>query len=809
MGFSLNDLIEISQGERSEEFKKGRVMEVWIKPKEKQNHLLFTPYNKPQHYGIKTTAIIEQDSLVAKLQSYIPITLYRNDVIKFQSGKIIVLKNNVNILTTETIVPIYKNSEAIGSGEEGTTYEMLPLMSVKEGAYPQPSTSYAEAHNKSMGWYAVSQKIKKELTATLTGDINIKDPCFETLKSIYLGTINKLFVQIRDMPLQENYGQSPMAIEFWATPSVTLSDTESGFVNFSMELKVIGRVDDYTIPTGIFFTLRLPSITLVSSNSVDVTQLLLLTANVTVGSYDIDKVEFYQNGILLDEDLTKPYTTSVAFDASELGNNTFYAIVYDSEGNQVQSNTKTVEVTYTPPTISVRVSPSSVNENELIPMVYTFTRNGFTGVSTSVTYGISGTAINGIDYNNIGTSINFEIGESTKTVNIIPIDNDIVASNKTVTLTINSGGDYSVGNPNSATGTIVNDDLIPKISLSVLPNSVLENSGTPLVYTFTRTVSTTRSTTVNYTIGGTAVNGTDYQTISTSVVFEIGETIKTVQILPIDNDIVASSKTISLTLVENEDYERLTTNAVIGTIVNDDVIPEINLSVSPSSVNENEWTPLVYTFTRTLSTSRSVSVSYSIGGSAVNGIDYQTITTSVVFEIGETTKTVQVIPINNNTIASNKTVSLTLNSGEGYSVGTSSSATGTIVNDDTISVISLSVSPSSVEENSGQSLVYTFARAAGDAITVNYSIGGTAVNGTDYQAIETFIDFETGEVAKYLYIRPINNDFVNQNKTVILTLASGVGYIIGTTTSVVGTIVNDDIETYYCPQDITGFYDFF
>lgn len=684
MSFSLEDIFYISMGDEETEFKTGRQINVWIKPTETKIRQLFKPPYKPQHYGLKTTDIILQGSNIAKLQAFTPITLYRNDVIKFASGTI-VLKGTVTVGTSETEVGIYSSDNEIALGEESVSYGMLPFYSVKEGGFPQKTTTYAEAHNKNQGLHPIFQKIKEDATATITGDLNVKDPCFYLLESIKKGNINKIFVQIRDMPLQENYGQSPLTIEFWATSSVTYSDSESGFVNFSLELKVIGYIDDYTIPTGVFFTLIPPSITLVSDSSVNVTQSLLLTANVTAGSYDIDKVEFYQNGVLLDEDLTEPYTTSVAFDASELGNNTFYAIVYDTESNQVQSNTKTVEVTYTPPTITVGVSPSSVNENELTPMVYTFTRTGFTGVSTSVTYGISGTAVNGVDYNNIGTSINFGINETTKTVDIIPIDNDTVASNKTVTLTINSGGDYSVGNPSSATGTIVNDDVIPFVTLSVSPSSVLENSGTPLVYTFTRAGSTGNAITVNYTISGTAVNGTDYQTIGTTVSFSAGQSTRTVNVTPINNSSYSLDKTVTLTLASGTGYEIGTVEGVTATII-DDETETVRVNVGTSSVHESygAYEQLTYIFSR-LTNLGSVTVNFSASGTATLGVEYTVSgatsfdgTNGTIILDGVSSNTLIVTPINVLTDSINKTLTITVESG-GYAIGSPSSASGTII----------------------------------------------------------------------------------------------------------------------------------
>lgn len=467
---------------------------------------------------------------------------------------------------------------------------------------------------------------------------------------------------------------------------------------------------------------------------------------------------------------------------------------------------------YQLPIIGLSVSPSSVDENGLTPLVYTFTRSRNLVSSLTVNYSVGGSAVNGIDYNTIDTSIVFEVGEETKTVEILPIDNDIVASDKTVSITLVESPNYIRGAIEPVVGTIVDDDTLPVIALSVLPSSVLENSGTPLVYTFTRTASITRSTTVNYTIEGTAVNGIDYQSVATSVVFGIGETTKTVNIIPIDNDAVTGDKTVSLTLVENAEYVRLTTNAVIGTIVDDDVIPFVTLAVSPSSVLENSGTPLVYTFTRVGSTGNAITVNYTISGTAVNGTDYLTIGTTVSFSAGQSTRTVSVTPIDNASYSLDKTVTLTLASGTGYEIGTVEGVTATIINDET-EIITVAMGTSSVHESYGayEQLTYIFSRLSNlGSLTVNFSASG-ATSGVDYSLSgATSFDGTNGTIlldgvsSNTLIVTPINVLTDSINKTLTITVESG-GYIIGSPSSASGTIISNP---RYCEQDITGFYDF-
>ncbi|MBC1190349.1 hemolysin, partial [Microcystis aeruginosa BLCCF108] len=95
---------------------------------------------------------------------------------------------------------------------------------------------------------------------------------------------------------------------------------------------------------------------------------------------------------------------------------------------------------------------------------------------------------------------------------------------------------------------------LPSITLAVSPASVTEDGTTNLVYTFTRTGVTTDALTVNYTVGGTATNGTDYTSIPTSVTFAAGSSTATVTVDPTADTIVEADETVALTLTAGTDY---------------------------------------------------------------------------------------------------------------------------------------------------------------------------------------------------------------------------------------------------------------
>ncbi|NCS55322.1 MAG: hypothetical protein GPJ23_25185 [Microcystis aeruginosa G13-05] len=111
------------------------------------------------------------------------------------------------------------------------------------------------------------------------------------------------------------------------------------------------------------------------------------------------------------------------------------------------------------------------------------------------------------------------------------------------------------------------------------------------------------------------------------------------------------------------------------------------------------------------------------------------------------------------------------------------------------STVTLAVSPSSVTEDGTANLVYTFTRSGvtTNPLTVNYTVGGTATNGTDYTSIPTSVTFAANSSTATVTVDPTPDTTVESNETVALTLATGTGYTVGTTTAVTGTINNDDV----------------
>lgn len=517
---------------------------------------------------------------------------------------------------------------------------------------------------------------------------------------------------------------------------------------------------------------------------------------------------------------TATVTIDPTVDTTVEANETAILTVATGAGYNVAGTAATGTINNDDADVTLAVSPSSVTEDGAGNLVYTFTRTGFTTNALTVNFNVGGTATFSTDYSQTGAAtfnatagtVTFAAGATTATVTIDPTADTTVEADETTLLTLAAGSGYNVATPGAVTGTIANDDT--DVSVAVAPASVTEDGAGTLVYTFTRNGVTASALTVNFSVGGSATFGSDYAqtgaaTFSSSVgtvTFAPGATTATVTLDPSVDTTVEANETAVLTLTAGAGYN-VTGSAATGTITNDDT--DISVSVAPASVTEDGAGNLVYTFTRTGVTTGAVTVNFNVTGTASLTGDYAltgattfdtgTGAGTVAFAAGETTKVVTIDPAADSTVEADETAILTVATGAGYNVA-GTAATGTISNDD--ASISLAVSPSSVAEDGAGNLVYTFTRTGFTAspLTVNFSIAGTAVFGSDYSQIgaATFgessgtVTFAAGSSTATVTIDPTPDVVGEPDETVALTITSGSGYGITTATAVTGTILNDD-----------------
>lgn len=183
----------------------------------------------------------------------------------------------------------------------------------------------------------------------------------------------------------------------------------------------------------------------------------------------------------------------------------------------------------------------------------------------------------------------------------------------------------------------------------------------PGEFTIRRFGDTSSAVTIRLEIGGAAMNGIDYVQIPNEVIMGVGVSNATVTITPIDDLALEGLETVLLTLIETNGYYVVAPASATVTI-NDDAEPSQVVVVANDDVAYERVTDLIGQFTLTRNdTNSAFSVHFALSGTATAGVDYFTsATNSVAFDVGESSKTVILFPIDDNEVEGTETVIVTL-----------------------------------------------------------------------------------------------------------------------------------------------------
>jgi RHS repeat-associated protein len=474
------------------------------------------------------------------------------------------------------------------------------------------------------------------------------------------------------------------------------------------------------------------------------------------------------------------------------------------------AGTVTITDNETKPTISIANITQTEGNSGTTNYGFNLTLSNPSTETVTVKYTTSDdTATAGSDYTAATGTVTFNPGDTTRTVNVAVNGDTTFETDETFKLNLSESVNATIATI-SATGTIVNDDavpiVIPTISITVTDADAAETPigqpANPGQFTLTRTGATTADLTVNYTVAGTATNGVDDEKLTGTATFKAGSNTTTIDIKPLDDNTYEGTETVILSLLADPAYIIPAAPSPSINITDNETKPTI--SVANITQTEGNSGTTNYGFNLTLSnpSTETVTVKYTTADdTATAGSDYTAATGTVTFNPGETSQIVNVA-INGDTLyEADETFKLNLSEVVNATISTTS-ATGTIVNDDAVPIviptISLIVTDSEAAEtkqgkptNSGE---FTIKRTGSttNPLTVQYAFGGSATNGTDYQKLSQSINFATGIDTINIKIDPIDDKIYEGTETVTLKLADSKDYtIVGEKAGTVSIADND------------------
>jgi Calx-beta domain-containing protein/Big-like domain-containing protein/uncharacterized protein DUF4214 len=235
----------------------------------------------------------------------------------------------------------------------------------------------------------------------------------------------------------------------------------------------------------------------------------------------------------------------------------------------------------------------------------------------------------------------------------------------------------------------------------------------------------------------------------------------------------------------------------------------LQFSATTYSVSENAG-PATITISRTGGSAGTATVLFSTSNGTATAADYTSVSQTVTFNDGETTKTVNV-PITDDPLNEpDETVNLTLsNAGGTGQLGAPSTAVLTILNDDAAGgIVRFSAATYLTTESSGSTTITV--ERSGDtsqAATVDYAsvdgspsspcstINGMASQQCDYTLVVGTLKFAAGETSKTFTVLISQDSYVEGLEAFTLTLSNLTGgAVFGTPSTATLTITDDASE---------------
>jgi hypothetical protein len=217
--------------------------------------------------------------------------------------------------------------------------------------------------------------------------------------------------------------------------------------------------------------------------------------------------------------------------------------------------------------VSVSAFDASASETGDNTGTFRLTRAGDLTLLASpltVTFTLTGTATNGTDYTAVPLTATFAASQPAVDVVVTPTADALAEGPETVILTLTGVAPYELGSPVSATVNIT-DTVNPLVSVAAFDASASEAGDTGM-FQLTRTGDTAASLAVTVMFTGTATNGTDYETLSTTVTFAAGSATANVFVIPVADATVDASETVILTVVDGAAYDLGATPSATVTI---------------------------------------------------------------------------------------------------------------------------------------------------------------------------------------------------------------------------------------------------
>ena len=312
--------------------------------------------------------------------------------------------------------------------------------------------------------------------------------------------------------------------------------------------------------------------------------------------------------------------------------------------------------------------------------------------------------------------------------------------------------------------------------------------------TFTRLGEITADLTVAYSVGGTAVAGSDYTGLSGTAVIPTGSSSVTVPIDPIDNYVATGNKTVIVNVSDTVDYTAAAPGSATVTITEDDVL---GITVFPAIGLITTEAGGTASFSIVLGSEPSADVTVNLSSSDTS--EGQVIPSSVTFTPGNwnAAQNVTVVGVDDAAIDGDVAYSITTSaavSGDPQYSGLAVTDVAAVNrDDDSLSKVQVIATKARVTEGTTPG-IFTVTRSGSTTadLRVFYSVTGSATRAVDYYSLPGMVTIAAGSSSATVDVGTIQDNTLEPDETVILSLAPATGYILDKPSASTVVISDDD-----------------
>ena len=439
--------------------------------------------------------------------------------------------------------------------------------------------------------------------------------------------------------------------------------------------------------------------------------------------------------------------------------------------------------------------------------VVTIQRTGGTGSATfpvvSALFTTSdGTALNGVDYLGVTNTVSFPIGETFTNMLVPIINNGVVGSNKFFNVQLSNPSGATLGLQAAAEVLITNANSAVAFSAQSYRQS--ENApGGAAIIPVVRIGAPIGTLTVTVFTGtnGSATPGVDYVATTNVLVFYPGVMTNLFLVPLLNNTNMLSDRTVDLELSSPAGGFLTTPSQATLTIATAYAGPGVVTFGQPSYIVSEGVAAAPITLLRTNGVTGPISVTLSTSnGTAIAGVNYQTVNQVVSFSDGQSIQTVGIPIIQQTNVTVDTTVYLLLTNPVGTTISGSKTETLTIQNN--IENFTMAAADYFVSEGDGLVLISIFRNGpTNGTVSVGYTTvsppnafgtNGYAIPNFNYGQTNGVVTFTPGQTVRTVPIAIYQQKTVDVPETfqVVLTNASA-GTQISSPGGAVVTIIGD------------------